>query len=349
MKKKNISAYYFYVLILLFISCNKSSDPEVYEINDSSFLVLESTKGLRNQEIVFELIGTNDEDFTSLATFLINDIPINGNSFSSAITGIFDVKAQYNLAGTMTNTPSQTFEIFIPKRKVLIEDYTGTWCVFCPRMTTFVEEAMELTEYVSVVSIHGNSIYTSTDPFTIDEGMFLKDFFEVPGYPWGIINRDEVWDESDIVPQIIASAGIDADVSIGISSRSVGTNVTIDVKVISESLMDSSKLVVFLLEDGILYDQANAYDDDPLSPWFEMGDPIVDFQHDQVLIRSLTDPLGDAIPVTAALNEIGFSYTATLLSSHNMANLSLVVMVVEQDNTVRNSQFSRVGENKAFE
>jgi thiol-disulfide isomerase/thioredoxin len=346
---KKFKIYGLYVLSILILSCSKDKKVETYEINDTSFLVLETEKGLRNQELSLMLTGANEEDFTDLATFFVNENPIDGNTFSSSSEGMFEVYAQYNLAGTATSTPIQIIEIFKPKRKVLIEDYTGTWCGNCPRMTTFVHEAMEMTDHVAVISIHGNSISSGVDPLTIDEGMFLKNHFEVPGYPWGIINRGEVWDENDISNQINLYAGIDVDISIGIKSELVGDNLAVDVSVISENNLTNNKLVVFLLEDGIIEDQANYYAADATSPWYQMGNPIVDFEHNDVLRMSLTDPIGDAISNIVAFEVFSSNYSISIPSEYNLSNLKIAVIVVSQDNTAINAQIASINETKYFE
>lgn len=346
---KKFKIYGLYVLSILILSCSKDKKIETYEINDTSFLVLETEKGLRNQELTLMLKGANEEDYTALATFYVNENPIVGNTFSSSTEGMFEVYAQYNLAGTTASTPIQIIEIFQPKRKVLIEDYTGTWCGNCPRMTTFVHEAMDITDHVAVISIHGNSIASGVDPLTIDEGTFLKNHFEVPGYPWGIINRGEVWDENDISNQINLYAGTDVDTSIRIKSVLEDDNLAVEISIISENNIANNKLVVFLLEDGILEDQVNYYDTDTSSPWYQMGNPIVDFVHNDVLRISLTDPLGDAIGSTAAFDVFSSNYSVTIPSEFNPSNLKIAVIVVNQDDTAINAQIASINEAKDFE
>ncbi|MFT4847677.1 MAG: thiol-disulfide isomerase/thioredoxin [Sediminicola sp.] len=346
---KKIKIYGLYVLSILILSCNKDIEIETYEIDEVPFLVIETERGLRNQELPFMLKGENEEDYTDLATFYVNENAINGNIFSSPSEGIFEVYAQYNLAGASASTPIQTIEVFQPKRKVLIEDYTGTWCGYCPRMTTFVHEAMGITDHVAVISIHGNSVVSGTDPLTIDEGMFLKNHFEVPGYPWGIINRGEVWDENDISNQINLYAGIDVDTSIGIKSELIDDNLVVEVSIISENNLTNKKIVVFLLEDEILKDQASYYDTDASSPWYQMGNPIIDFEHNDVLRMSLTNPLGDAIASTAAFNVFTSNYSVTIPTEFNLSNLKIAVIVVNEDNTAVNTQIASINEVKVFE
>jgi len=352
---KTIKVLIFFVFTLL-LSCS-GDDPAnvIYNINEESSLVKNYEKVLRNQEVVFSLIGENNADYTEFATFYVDGVAIEGNVFSSSIEGVFSVYAGYDLAGTITTTNTTSVEVFIPKRKVLIEDYTANWCGPCVRIATGIRKVREQSEDVVIVSIHGNSIVTATDPLAIPDGMFLKNYFEVPYYPTGIINRDEFWewelpDFEFIISHPIAFAGTEVNTSISINSQFVATDLMVEIKVISETNITSKKIVIFLLEDGILLDQANGYYNyQPDSEWYQMGDPIIDYEHNDVLRVSITDPLGDAIPDIAALEERSINYTLTIPEDYNSSNLSIVAMVVNEDDTVINAQFAGVNENKSYE
>ena len=82
--------------------------------------------------------------------------------------------------------------------------------------------------------------------------------------------------------------------------------------VYEEGSSQGDKLVVYLVENGIIYGQVNYYDQDNTSPFFGLGDPIPNFEHNEVLRESLSSVLGDAIPNTAALTEYVTSFTVNL-------------------------------------
>ena len=339
----------------LLLSCSGDDSANViYNINEESLLIKNYEKVLRNQEVVFDLMGDDNANYTEFAIFYVDNVAITGNVFSSSVEGVFNVYAEYDLAGTMTTTDATSVEVFIPKRKVFIEDYTGTWCGNCPRMTSAIETVREQSEELVVVSIHGNSINVFTDPLSIPEGMFLKNYFEVPYYPTGIINRDETWEQVQpnhelVISQPIALAGTDVDATISINSQLVGVDLMVEIKVISETNISSKKMVAFLLEDRILLDQVSYYDNVPESPWYQMGNPIVDFEHNDVLRMSITDPLGDVMPDISALEEFSVNYTLTIPADYNSSNLSIVAMVVNEDDAVINAQFAEINEDKEYE
>ena len=149
-------------------------------------------------------------------------------------------------------------------------------------------------------------------------------------------------------------AGVDTNIGIAINSElSTDTNdLVIEVELVNEqSFMAGDKLVVYLLESGILQDQVNYYNDDPTSPYYQLGNPIPDFEQNHGLRNSLTNLTGDAI-----INYSRFGRPTTGLfpfsipENYNTANYDRVVaLVVNSDNSALNSQFAELGENKPYE
>ncbi len=130
---KNFKIYGLFAVSILMLSCNKDKEIEIYEINDASFLVLETEKGLRNQELSLMLKGSNEEDYTELATFYVNENPIDGNTFSSSSEGMFEVYAQYNLAGIQASTPFFSPNVSCSSKIILVHGVDGVlgWQLLC--------------------------------------------------------------------------------------------------------------------------------------------------------------------------------------------------------------------------
>lgn len=358
MKNHYLIKYCFLFFTLVFVSCSKDNtvdpvleemmeeeDPViVYDINETSSLVLSRRRVLRNQLVTLELKGTNDADYTSFAAFYVNGTEVVGNTFSSPSEGVFEVYARYDLAGTITDTPIQSFEVFIPKRKILFEDYTGTWCGYCTAMTGRTEEMKAETENVAVVGIHlGN------DPYSFVDWPILRDEFEVTFIPTGFSNREYFYGDAWPISVALTGVGEDVDTTIGINSSLSGDQLSVDIKVMSEVDMTSNKVVVFLLEDGLIYNQANFYNGDPTSEYYGLGNPIIDFVHNDVLRATLTETLGDPIPSTDAFSIYTNSYTRTIPGGYNSNKLKLVVSVVNEDNVAINTQYADVNQLKGFQ
>ena len=80
-----------------------------------------------------------------------------------------------------------------------------------------------------------------------------------------------------------------------------------------------------------------------------MGNPIVDFVHNDVLRHSFTDALGNSMEnPTIALTDNFFNYSFEMDSGFSQDNLGIVVMIVNQNNTAINSQFSKINSFKDF-
>lgn len=306
-------------------------------------LALSEDRLMRNQKVIFSLFDYTGEDTAEQATFYINDTPITGNSFQSDEPGVYEVYASYEVEGEEINSQIKDFSIYIPKRHLMLEDYTGTWCGYCPGVLEAMSKVINETEYVSVVAIHKTS-YSFEDPMHFDQLPILESEFDVQGFPSARLNRSEKWIKPYPHEQAMAYPGQETDRSIKIDSKIYGDNLKIDVDIIYKNGSNSGdKIVVYLTENGILHDQINYYNDDPDSPYYQAGDPIPDFEHNNVLRESLTHVLGDAIPSLEAFEKHRFNYEIQLDPKYNKETLEVVVMLVNSANEAQNARTGKVG------
>lgn len=342
MKKLN-----FYVIALLSavlfitLSCSKSEEnvpltSEIIELTVENFV---RPVSLRNQEIPFSVINAEGVDVTAQATFFVNDLPIEGNVYSTAEVGEFQAYASYDDNGTEVVTTPETFFVIIPKRKVVIEDYTGSWCGFCPAVSAAISEAYsQKADDLAIVVTHITA-NSNPDPMHFDDVEILQDEFNVSGLPQGRIDRSIVWNAPYETDNIIAAAGQNTTSSISINSQLEGNNLITEVTLISELGTNAGdKLVLYLLEDGIVYPQTNYYNSDDTSPYYQMGNPIPEYEHNHTLRMSLTSVLGDPIPTVGALEEYRVTFNATIPNEYVKENLRFVAMYVNEDNLAYNGQ-----------
>ena len=316
---------------------------------DGIALLIDNAKVFKNQNVQFTAVNCGGEDVTSEASFYVDGTEINGNSFSSPTVGGFVVYAEYTVGGETFTTDEKSFEVFIPKRKVVVEDYTGTWCGYCPRVAGAIEDVEDATDDVAVIAIHKTSS-SSPDPMHFDDIQILIDEYDIGGLPQARINRSVDWARPHPVTDVTSIAGEDTDITISIKSTLSGDNLVVNSNVMYENgSSEGDKVVVYLLESGILYDQTNYYDEDESSPYYGMGDPIPSFEHNHVLRKSMTAVLGDAIPSTPGFEAYNKSVSTTIPADYVKDNLSLVVMVVDAANTAKNAQVAKVGVEKVFE
>lgn len=357
MNTKKIPSLLFALTFILIASCSKTEDNVPLTTPTAEITVDKIVReaSLRNQEIPFRVVNEAGEDVSDITTFFVDGNEITGSIFSSPTVGEFEVYGVYMEGGVEITTNTVGFRVIIPERKVVIEDYTGVWCVWCPRVTAAVEWVHELTDKVSVVAIHevGDGVFP--DPMHFSQVLDLKNEFGLDGLPAGQINRTTSW-ILPTVPNInhieaaTSQAGEVTNIGIGVNSQLNGNALIVETNVAyEEGSGQNDKLVVYLVENGIVYPQYNAYNAIEESIYYGLGDPIEDFVHNDVLRASLSDVFGDVIPATGALEEYTKTYNFNIPSEYNKENLGIVVMVVDENNTAKNSQFAEINEDKPYE
>src|SRR5690554_5810111 len=108
-------------------------------------LVLNELRLMPNQEVIFSLIDYLGEDTSEEATFYINGNAIAGNSFQSTEPGTYEVYATYEVDSEIINTEVKEFSIYIARRHLMLEDYTGTWCGYCPGVIEAIDGVVDET------------------------------------------------------------------------------------------------------------------------------------------------------------------------------------------------------------
>lgn len=319
-------------------------------------LTIDVGRAMRNQTVTFGLLDSDGNNTASEATFFVNNTAISGFTYSSANEGTYGVYAEYMENGQTRTTAAKNFSVFIPKRKVVIEDYTGTWCGFCPALVVAIDNLSIKTEDIAVVAIHktASSHPDPLDFLRIDD--LQKEFGVGDGFPKAQINRTTPW-VARSGPEffiedtgILAMAGFETNVSIAINSQLNGDQLTVETKVIYENGSQAGdKLVVYLLESGVEADQANYFNETPGHPFQGKGNPIENYIHNDGLRNSLSALFGDNIPETQPYQEYSKNYSFNVPSNYVGNNLSFVVMVVDSENNAKNAQVAHINENIGFE
>jgi thiol-disulfide isomerase/thioredoxin len=270
------------------------------------------------------------------------------NPASFASPGVYNAVATFTLADGSVLT-SNTLVIQAVESthttKVMVEDYTGTWCQYCPRLAYALEQTVETNANVIPVAVHDDSDM----PFPNVNALLSA--FGITGFPSGRVNRTIDWNES--IEQPISLLENRQNMGLAINSSLSGNTITAEVKVHYDlKVIDENRIVVYLLENGLVYPQVNFYNSDPSSPFYEQGNPIMDFVHDHTARTTFTNVFGDPIPVEDTQTNSTYiaNYSLAIPGSvQNSANLELVAFVVGPDNTVLNVQKADLGENKDFD
>ena len=297
----------------------------------------------QGENIVFSVTGNGGENLTSQSQISHNDIILANPFFTTTSTGSLEFVATYNELTSNTLQinvlePPTTFN-----QRVLIEDYTGTWCQFCPRVSFAIELVRDATDDASFVAIHnGDEMSNST-------GNSIANAFGVTGLPTAMLNRTTEWNfpEPNNVGQVTGLTDGQSNVGLAISPTLNGTTMEIDVNVKFGGLYNqaNSKLVVYLVEDKLYYNQTN-------STSYYSGNPLVNFEHNEVFRSSLTHHLGDAIPSSEVFadNIYTKSFNVTVPGNVvNTSNMSVVAFVVKANNQVINVRTAHFGDTQTFE
>lgn len=242
-------------------------------------------------------------------------------------------------------------------KKVVIEDLTGAWCGFCTRVYNKLDAIKASKPNVIIIGVHGGS---GGDPFKFSNYPAYMSKFSLGGYPSGVLNREAEWDEE--TSSVDAKLAEPALLGLSIASTVNTDNISGTVKVKFGTNMTNKpmKLVVALVENGLVYPQTNYYSPQyGYTPYLYGGvSPISDFTHNGVLRRTATDLWGDNIPADAQVKngEYAFNFSMPLTGQTytgstytvNTSKCGIVAMVVDDTEAV-NAQYAVAGTTKNYD
>lgn len=340
-------------LLFTLFSCGGSDDDDSTVINP-----IEEVKSIKlsisseyielNTSAVFQVLSDKNKLLTSSCKFFVDNQEISGNTFDGDL-GNYSVHATYK----QLISESKNFNI-IPKitnykTNVLVEDYTGTWCGWCPRVSEAIKLLKQETNQISVVAVHVG------DNMEISKSRALTDAFSVSSYPHVQLNRNSKWD-GDQPNNLVAVTGLIGSSKIGLAMESSLNKRALNLKVKAQFGFPYSdlKLVVFILENKIIQDQINFTSYFPeLDKYTDSNNQPVSkgFVHDNVLKESLTAVLGDNIESSSSQSGSTYEqlFNYDIPSSFDMSKIEIVAFVVDNDKQAINSRMSKIGENQTFD
>ena len=196
------------------------------------------------------------------------------------------------------------------KKNVIIEEYTGNYCTYCPDGHRIANEiAANNPGRVFPLNIHaGGYAATSYPNMTTPAGNEFNNSFGIYSYPTGVVNRAtgpigrNLWEEKSINQmQQTAIVNIAGDYTINTASRTA--QITVEIYYTGNSNTSTNYLNIFMLQDNIIGYQAGSN----LNPT-----QIVDGQycHNHVFRSTITPTWGEAItPSTGTLITKTYTYT----------------------------------------
>jgi thiol-disulfide isomerase/thioredoxin len=243
-------------------------------------------------------------------------------------------------APTPKPEPETPIEEYTQKhvKKVLIEDYTATWCGYCPRIAAAIDDVLSKSDKVVAVAVHSDEdmgyAFVSSMAYT----------YGIEGFPTGHIDRSFSWDYPETLSGLSSALNKKAPLGIKLETSIADGNASITVKIeYATTITTSTKLVVYLTEDKIIANQANYYNDG-------RGNPIVGFEHNHVLRVAATDIFGDPISSTETVKDNISTHTFSIpLEGYNAENCHIVAFATAGGANAYNVQSVKLGSTKDFD
>lgn len=248
------------------------------------------------------------------------------------------------------NTTSERYQ-----HKVLIEDATGTWCQFCPRVTYSIQKAKENATHgnkVVAVAIH-KGVSSYPDPMQIPAGVTLDNMFSqsygLTGYPFGLINRTSKWTspENNNLAQVFNAMNQQGSmVGVKISSNLTTTGGTISASFKFSQGYENLKYTIYVIENGVVTPQSAQSN----STGYYNGEGA-NFVHNDVLRGVSGTATGNTLGNVTAGQEVvkGDQSITYTLFNNNLENVEVVVFVTDSSGKVLNVQSAHANQTVEYQ
>jgi hypothetical protein len=267
---------------------------------------------------------------TSEAEVTVNGTAID-NPYNFISDGTYEFIATYD--GFTSNTVSFTIETpsvysdtnsFTASgapasftKKVLLEDFTGTWCPQCPPAASAIANAMSGNSNIFGVGYHASG----SDPMEIPETAYWSSLYNVTGFPTVYVNgADTRWNFPNM-GQVNNELAETATVGLAIEGAIIGGKLDLEVEVgFNTTPNEEVKLMIYLVEDNVTTSTPQSGSSQGSS-----------YVHRDVLREVYTDQLGDVITSSNTTNGGVFTRTITGLdlpsNVDNTDNLKIIAFV----------------------
>jgi hypothetical protein len=246
-------------------------------------------------------------------------------------------------------------------KKVLLEEFTGAWCGFCPYGTVEIDTIMTNYPYVIPVAVHDDAGTAGADLMVAPEGPAIDSAYD-QGDPTALIDRVFYLDQPAVAIGDASGNAWDFLWETYVQTRDAMESPA-NVSLLNTSYDSTSRLItstvradflanvggdyrlnLYVVEDSVVgsgtgYDQHNYFSNatqggsvDPQSPLAALSDPIVGWYHRHVLRKAAGGAYGDSgiiTPIVGPGSSFTKTYTYTLPAGYNANQITLVGIVQE--------------------
>ncbi len=232
--------------------------------------------------------------------------------------------------------------LFVPARKVFIEEATGTWCGWCPRGSVNMDLMEDNYPNSIEVAVHNNDPMANS---TYDAGIGTQ----IGGYPSGLVDRayGDV-DPSEFEATYLDRIDVQAIVSVGVEVDFDETtrDLTATVTATFAANVDGANYRInsVLVEDNVTgtgsgYNQVNYYANNANGPMGGYETLPSSVPASQMVYRHVGRQIfggwngtASSIPTTVvAGEEYSYTYTYNVPESYDASELSVVGIVIDQN------------------
>jgi len=308
-------------------------------------------------------LSATDQDndlITDFVDFYADDQKLKTHYFTSRDAGSFNLKAKY-LTVESDPVPVQAAASSSRGRKVLIEEFTGEWCGWCPCASYNLGLLASIGDAVIMSAIHFD------DKYAYRNARALQSALESSGAPDALVNRRKTPENAyinapdiehkDFQPVISLIESIleeTTQLGIAIETELSGSEVIIKPKFkFYESISSAVYYTIYINESKLdgsgqqnYFTGRSGYEE---SVYYSQPRILTDYEHDHVLRTNGTDALGDRIPDQSVVaNGIYEPNPITVsLSNYVVANCEIVVFAhfdTKSSGNVLNAQKVAPGE-----
>lgn len=324
----------------------KSNIVKVKVLSKSSLVLSVDKTVVKSDGVDKPVLSIKDSDGNVISDYelYVNGEKSSSKEFVTTEDGVFELYVSKDEIRSNKITINSTS---LYTKNILIEDYTGTWCGWCPRII-YALSKFEHERRVIPVAIHDDMEMRYSNVGA------MKSKFGVTGFPTAFTDRSRGFELNVSLDDLI---GKKSNVGIEISSTYSGNeaNVNVDVN-FNSPISEKLKIVVYLLENGLVYKQENyltgraGYEK---SEFYTAPGTINNYEHNHVLRKASTDVFGDEVPTNNSSNGNKYSKSYSInLSGYKPGNCDIVVFVLYDDNQsksgVINTQKVKLGESITF-
>ncbi len=350
---KNNSILICGIAILAFLfSCESNESDEGQGIVTYINLNADANVKFVGQEFEFSVYDNENHDITTACTLMIDGEEIEGNTYTFMEVGTYSVVARFDdLLSNEIQIRAELNEGVNFKHRILYEDFTGTWCGYCPIAYVRYEQVHQQNENVVFVGVHGPE--GTSDPFLNSTSADLHDFLNISGHPTMYLNRSTLWEYNFNYTDVslpLSLIQLYSKIGFEVNSEVSDNMVNADINIAFAENYSNVKLVCYIVEDNLFYTQTNYYDGSGGSPLFYEGQYQVENYYHQNVLRACPTGIQGVDVSNANSGEVfSYNFTYSIPSNQMENNLKLIVMILNNEGTVLNVKESKIGTYYPFE